>query len=175
VEKKQPEYFSPALIGGALMGVASAIPFLNCLCCLWAVAGAIFSFYLLNQKTSFPLQLSDGLLVGALAGVIGGLINFLLEIPLTPLNLRIGRRFMTSASKFMKELPPGWDELLQMDYQAADFPSILISLLLSTLFFALFGAIGGLVGYSLFKKEPPKEMKDETPIPQNPGDSQSGF
>jgi hypothetical protein len=175
MEKKQPEYFIPALIGGALMGVASAIPFLNYLCCLWVVAGAIFSFYLLNRKTSFLLKSSDGLLVGALAGVIGGLINFLLEIPLTPVNLRIVQRFMTSASKFMKELPPGWDELLKINYQAADFSSILVSLLFSTLFFALFGAIGGLVGYSLFKKEPLKEIKDETSIPQNPGDSQSGF
>jgi hypothetical protein len=175
MEKKQPEYLIPALIGGALMGVVSAIPFLNCLCCLWAIAGAVFSFYLLNQKTSFPLKSSDGLLVGALSGVIGGLINFLLEIPLTPVNLRIGQRFMTSASKFMKELPPVWDELLQMNYQAADFSSILVSLLFSSLFFAFFGAIGGLVGYSLFKKEPPKEIKDETPISQNPGDSQSGF
>jgi len=31
---------------------------------------------------------------------------------------------MTSASKFMKELPPGWDELLKINYQAADFSSI---------------------------------------------------
>ncbi len=122
------------------------------------------------------MKSSDGLLVGALSGVIGGLINFLLEIPLTPVNLRIGQRFMTSASKFMKELPPVWDELLQMNYQAADFSSILVSLLFSSLFFAFFGAIGGLVGYSLFKKEPPKEIKDETPnFSKTLCDSQSGF
>jgi hypothetical protein len=54
MEKKQPEYLIPALIGGALMGVVSAIPFLNCLCCLWAIAGAVFSFYLLNQKHLSP-------------------------------------------------------------------------------------------------------------------------
>ncbi|HRD01097.1 MAG TPA: hypothetical protein PLP57_00425 [Candidatus Saccharicenans sp.] len=175
MEKKQPEYFVPALIGGALMGVASAIPFINCLCCLWAVAGAGLSFYFLNQKTAFPLKSSDGLLVGALAGVFGGLINALLEIPLSPLYIRIGHRFMSSASKFMKELPPGWEELLQINYQGLDFPSILLSLLLSCLFFAFFGALGGLVGYSLFKKEPPKEIKDETQLPQNPGDSQSSL
>jgi len=57
MEKKQPEYFIPALIGGALMGVASAIPFLNCLCCLWVVAGAIFSFYLFEPENLFPLKI----------------------------------------------------------------------------------------------------------------------
>ncbi|HOT68429.1 MAG TPA: hypothetical protein PLW30_01995 [Candidatus Saccharicenans sp.] len=175
MEKRQPEYFVPALIGGALMGAVSAIPFINCLCCLWAVAGAMFSFYLLNQKTSFPLKLSDGLLVGALAGVCGGLINALLEIPLSPINIRIVQRYINSVSRFMKELPPGWEELLQINYQGLDLPSVLLSLLFSSLFFAFFGAIGGLIGYSLFKKEPRKEVKDETQLPQNPGDSQSGF
>jgi len=152
MQTKQPEYFVPALIGGALMGVVSAIPFINCLCCLWAVAGAIFSFYLLNQKTTFPLKSSDGLLVGALAGICGGLINALLEIPLSPVYIRIGQRYINSVSKFMEELPPGLEELLQTNYQGFDLPSVLISLLFSSLFFAFFGAIGGLVGYSLFKK-----------------------
>jgi len=175
MQTKQPEYFVPALIGGALMGVVSAIPFINCLCCLWAVAGAIFSFYLLNQKTTFPLKSSDGLLVGALAGICGGLINALLGIPLSPVYIRIGQRYINSVSRFMKELPPGWEELLQTNYQGFDLPSVLLSLLFSSLFFAFFGAIGGLIGYSLFKKEPPKEVKDETQFPQNPGDSQSSF
>ena len=175
MQTKQPEYFVPALIGGALMGVISAIPFINCLCCLWAVAGAIFSFYLLNQKTTFPLKSSDGLLVGALAGICGGLINALLGIPLSPVYIRIGQRYINSVSRFMKELPPGWEELLQTNYQGFDLPSVLLSLLFSSLFFAFFGAIGGLIGYSLFKKEPPKEVKDETQFPQNPGDSQSSF
>jgi len=157
------------------MGVVSAIPFINCLCCLWAVAGAIFSFYLLNQKTTFPLKSSDGLLVGALAGICGGLINALLGIPLSPVYIRIGQRYINSVSRFMKELPPGWEELLQTNYQGFDLPSVLLSLLFSSLFFAFFGAIGGLIGYSLFKKEPPKEVKDETQFPQNPGDSQSSF
>lgn len=175
MQTKQPEYFVPALIGGALMGVVSAIPFINCLCCLWAVAGAIFSFYLLNQKTTFPLKSSDGLLVGALAGICGGLINALLEIPLSPIYIRIGQRYINSVSRFMEELPPGLEELLQTNYQGFDLPSVLISLLFSSLLFAFFGAIGGLIGYSLFKKEPPKEVKGETQFPQNPGDSQSSF
>ncbi|MDD8019613.1 MAG: hypothetical protein PHU81_00275 [Acidobacteriota bacterium] len=175
MEKKHPEYFIPALIGGALMGAVSATPFLNCLCCLWIVAGAAFSFYLMNRKTAFPLKSGDGLLVGALAGVIGSLVNALLGIPLSSVYLKINDMVLTSISRFMPEMPTAWKKLLQMNDQGADVTSMLLSLLLSSLFFAFFGALGGLVGYSLFKKEPQKEIKDETQIAENPGDSQSSL
>jgi len=159
METRQPEYFVPALIGGVLMGVVSAIPFINCLCCLWAVAGAMFSFYLLNQKTSFPLKSSDGLLVGALTGVCGGLINVLLEIPLSPIYIRIGQRYINSVSRFMKELPPGWEELLQLNYQGFDLLSVLLSLLFSSLFFCFFRSHWWIVWILIIQKRAPKGIK----------------
>lgn len=73
----------------------------------------------------------------------------------------------------MKELPPGWEELLQINYQGLD----LLSVLLSVLFLRSFAFSEPLVDSLdiLYSQEPRKEVKDETQLPQNTGDSQSGF
>ncbi len=43
-ELAPPSKMQPALIGGVILGVLSAVPFvnaLNCLCCLWVIAGGV--------------------------------------------------------------------------------------------------------------------------------------
>lgn len=175
MDKKQPDYFLPALIGGVMAGVISAIPFLNCLCCLWVIAGAVLSTYLLIEKTPFHLKTGDGLLVGVLSGVFGGVINAIIEIPFSPLYFNVTKRFLMSMSRFMEELPPEWENLLQMKYQGLSPSFFIFDLLLSCLLFAFFGAIGGLIGYSLFGGRTATGVQNETQAPQNPGDSQPGL
>src|SRR5262249_17744363 len=75
----------PALYGGLLIGVLSALPFVragNCCCCLWVVAGGILAVYLRQQNSPFAITSAEGALVGLLAGVIGGVIGVILAIPI---------------------------------------------------------------------------------------------
>ena len=58
-------YTKPALIGGAAMGVLSALPIVNMgnCCCLWVLGGGAIAAYLLQQDHPAPINLGDGALV----------------------------------------------------------------------------------------------------------------
>ncbi|MGB9893260.1 MAG: hypothetical protein ACPLRA_02520 [Candidatus Saccharicenans sp.] len=175
MEAKESHYFLPALLGGALAGVASAVPFLNCLCCLWVMAGAVFSCYLLAdsaRKNSIPFKTNDGLLVGTLSGIFAGIINTFIEIPLAPVYQNVAKRFLESLSKFVEEMPAGWENILQRRSWGFSALFLILNLVLSCLIFGFLGALGGLIGFSLFKPAPGE--KNATPS-QNPGDNQSGL
>ncbi|MCZ7371502.1 MAG: hypothetical protein O8C66_13445, partial [Candidatus Methanoperedens sp.] len=64
MDNRRPEYLVPALISGAVAGVLSGIPFVNCLCCLWIIGGAILATNLLAKKTPALLTAGDGAIVG---------------------------------------------------------------------------------------------------------------
>jgi hypothetical protein len=175
MERKQPDYFLPALIGGLLAGVVSAIPFFNCLCCLWVIAGAIFSTYLLAGRTPASLKTGDGLLVGTLSGIFGAIINVILNIPLGPIYLNVTRRFLMSMSRFMEEMPPNWEGLLQMRYRGLSPSLLILDLLLSSVLFAFFGAIGGLIGISLFGRKKESGVHNETKATEDTSNNQPGL
>src|SRR5205814_1251056 len=70
-------YGQPALIGGLVMGVLSALPLVNAAnicCCLWVIAGGAVAAYLLQQNQTMPIAPGDGALVGLFAGIIGAFV-----------------------------------------------------------------------------------------------------
>ena len=76
-------YTKPALVGGALMGVLSALPFvnfLNCFCCAYVWGGSILATYLLF-KDAAEGTLSDGALTGLLSGIIGAIVSTVVGLP----------------------------------------------------------------------------------------------
>jgi hypothetical protein len=62
----------PALIGGLVAGLLSFIPLLGCLC---AVGGGVLAGYLYIRKAPAPVRAGEGATLGALAGVLAGLIR----------------------------------------------------------------------------------------------------
>jgi hypothetical protein len=75
----------PALYGGLLIGVLSALPIVsigNCCCCLWVVLGGMLAVYLRQQNSPFAVTSAEGALVGLLAGLFGGVLGVLLSIPI---------------------------------------------------------------------------------------------
>src|SRR5688500_19988055 len=70
----------PAVIGGVVLGLLSAIPFVNFVnacCCLWAILGGLLASYLYVKNSPTPVNAGDGAIVGAIAGVVGGLISLI--------------------------------------------------------------------------------------------------
>jgi hypothetical protein len=45
----------PALLGGVFIGVMSALPIVNCCCCLWMLAGGALAVYLRKQNSTIPV------------------------------------------------------------------------------------------------------------------------
>ncbi len=86
-------FTQPALIGGLVGGVLSALPLIaggNLCCCLWIVSGGAVAAYVLQQNQSLPIGPGDGALVGLLAGVIGALVYLVLSIPINILVAPMG-------------------------------------------------------------------------------------
>ncbi len=81
-----------ALIGGGALGLLlvftvliSAVPFLRlvgCCNCLWPIAGGLLATMLYVKGSPTPATIADGAIVGALAGVIGGLIYLIIGLPI---------------------------------------------------------------------------------------------
>ncbi|MDI6698054.1 MAG: hypothetical protein QME85_03845 [Candidatus Saccharicenans sp.] len=173
---RETDLIKPALVGGAVAGIISSIPFLHCLCCLWVLAGGLLAVYLVSKQAagqSSGFTQGDGLLTGALAGVFGAIISILIKTPLTGYYLNWNKRFLESLARFADEMPPGWENWTEISPQGWSPFTFFLNLLLTSVIFAFLGAIGGLIGFSLFK--PSTGAKNETQTAQNPGDSQPGL
>jgi hypothetical protein len=152
----------PAIIGGLVMGVLSALPVVaagNLCCCLWVVCGGFAAAYVLQENQPTPVTAGDGALVGLLAGVIGACVYLILAIPVTtllaPLQRQVIEQFVDSG-----RIPPEFREQLT---SYADGPAGLVAAFLVTLVAgAIFSPLGGVLGAAVFRKPP----SPETGIPR---------
>ena len=146
-------YGQPALIGGAVMGVLSALPLVsagNLCCCLWVVSGGLVGAYVLQQNQSAPITANDGALVGLLAGLIGASIYAVLSIPISILMEPIQRAIAERLAQ-MGDVPNFVDRL-----NAGGSVGRAIGMLIGivAMFFAgaIFSTLGGLLGAAIFAK-----------------------
>ena len=74
--------FKPALLGGLVVGLLSSIPLLNYCCCIWGIGGGFLAAFLYIKDSPTPVRPGDGAIIGALAGVVGGLLYLVVGVPL---------------------------------------------------------------------------------------------
>jgi hypothetical protein len=132
--------------------VLSALPLVslaNC-CCLWVITGGVLAAWVQQQNHELPITVADGAVVGLLAGFFGGIVHYLIALPL---ELYLGTLTAGISDGFMRgsrqDMPP---ELRRMMNELG--PHGL--LLLGSLFFGgvslLFGMFGGILGAIMIKK-----------------------
>ena len=77
----------PALIGGLIVGILSAvcsqIPFVGFCCCLWSLGGGAVAGLLYIKGSPTRVSVGDGAIVGALSGVVGGVLYLIIVIPIS--------------------------------------------------------------------------------------------
>jgi hypothetical protein len=70
-----------------VLGLGSVVPGIsygNLCCCGWAIVGGALAAYLLIRRSPvLPITSGDGASAGALAGVVGSLINLVIGVPLS--------------------------------------------------------------------------------------------
>jgi hypothetical protein len=149
----------PALYGGLVIGVLSALPVVsagNCCCCLWVVAGGMLAVYLRQQNTPVAVTAAEGALVGLLAGLIGGVVGVIISIPLEammgPFQRQLIERIMASRPDFPAETR---DMIERAGAGASGVAAVAIKLCISVVMGAIFGMLGGLLGVAVFKKDAP--------------------
>jgi hypothetical protein len=154
MNEQGPRMLPPALIGGAVAGILSGLPFLNCLCCFWIIGGAMLAAHLLAKESRVSLKAGDGALVGALAGISAAVVNSLIAIPLAGLKLAVTRRMLERLAEFADEMPSGWEAWLDKTGAGFSVALFFIGLFVSAAIFAAVGALGGVLGASLFGRKP---------------------
>jgi hypothetical protein len=165
--------FRPALIGGVVAGVLTAVPLVNCLCCLWIIGGAVLASYLLAKNSPVSLTSGDGAIVGVFAGIIAAIVDAVVSLPFQALNQQFIQKFMEQFSQFAKDMPSGWERWMERGTGEMSIPWFLLGLVISMVIFAAFGALGGVIGASLFgKKNPPQVQGIKNETSQDPSHSQ---
>src|SRR5678815_1237317 len=72
----------PALLGGLIVGILSAIPFLNYCCCIWGIGGGVLAGFLYIKSAPIPVKVGDGAVIGVLTGIVGAVLYFIIGVPL---------------------------------------------------------------------------------------------
>lgn len=173
MDNQKSAMFSAALIGGAGAGVLSGIPFVNCLCCLWIIGGAMLAAYLLAKNSPVALTAGDGAIVGVFTGIVAVVMQAILSFLFRPANKVFLRRIMERFAEYGEEMPPGFEDFLEGGSTQVSVPLFLIGILVSAIVFSALGALGGIIGISLFgKKFLPGKTEGVIDVPKDTGDSQ---
>jgi len=173
---EKPSKLLPALYGGIIIGVIGAIPFLNfvnCLCCAGVLFGgymAVF-FYRKDLPPALPLESSDGIQLGALAGLFGAIIGlFLTGLIYLMIGNVAGKAMIEMLMNvydslgILDQMPP--EAIDQMEMSAEESPLNAISIIGSLIVDPLFGLLGGLIGYQIHK--PKAGVPPAAPTPTAP-------
>lgn len=157
----------PALYGGLVLGILSALPFVsvgNLCCCLWILTGGAVAAYVLQANQAEPITPGDGAIVGLLAGVVGAFVQLVVSIPIGllmgPIQGRLMERLLENARDMPDNVRPFMDAIRHGGF------SVIGAILgfFVFLFLALvFSTLGGLIGAALFKKKVPVLPPDLPP------------
>lgn len=145
------------LAGAAVTGILSTsyLNFINTLCCLGVILGAIVTIQQYTSQTGTKLEAGDGAVLGALTGAGGAVLGAIFDAVLRPVSLdsnSISQEMMKEMMENMEGQQMSPEMMEQM--QGGGSPlMMLVGLLFTMLIYAIFGAIGGAVGTTLFEGE----------------------
>lgn len=144
----------PAVIGGVVLGLLSAIPFVNIVnvcCCLWAILGGMLASHLYVKNSTTPATAGDGAIVGAIAGAVGAVISLIIGIPLSIVSGAAMRGLLVS---LMERVDPRQAEMFarQLEASGESIAGAIVNGLIMAVLLFIFAVIGGLIGIPLFEK-----------------------
>jgi hypothetical protein len=146
----------PALLAGAILGVASALPIVSCCCWLWVVAGGILAVYFLRQETADEISTPQGAKLGFLTGAFGAIVWEVMSIPLALIFRSRGIDQFQEIFKSAENLPPETARIMEWFLQFINqpfHPLVLFFGLASKLAIcAIFTTVGGILGVAFFGK-----------------------
>lgn len=140
----------PAIIGGVILGVLSAIPAVNTCCCIWALVGGLVAANMYIKSSPNPVTPADGAIVGAIAGAVGAVLIIVVGIPL---QLIFGAAMSSMMGGLIQNADPRQAEQIQMAMASGlGFGRAILNALMYSVTAVIFSAVGGLLGVALFEK-----------------------
>jgi hypothetical protein len=170
----QEPMLKPALIGGVILGILSALPIVglfNCFCCAWIIGGGVLAAYLYVKDSSVPVTMGRGVALGLLTGIIGTIVYALFSIPLFLFGP--GTNFMEhmrQSLERMPNVPPETLQMLQSFYARGGMGAFIYAMIIIFMLIvsSLFGMLGGVIGVALFEKRKRGALSIEPPPYQPP-------
>lgn len=168
---QKPSMLMPALYGGIIMGVISAAPglsLINCICCAGILFGGFMAVFFYKKELTpemSPLTSSDGLQLGALAGLFGAIVGTLLSLLVMKVIGNVnGEMMLGFMERFRNSMPPdSWDKMEEGMREGRISP---FNIVMVFIFDVIFGLLGGLIGYSVLKTKPQMMNVQPPPPPQ---------
>jgi hypothetical protein len=142
--------FKPALLGGLIVGLLSAIPVVNYCCCIWGIGGGGLASFLYIKESPAKIGPGDGAMLGALAGVVGAVIYIIVGVPIA--YFISGAAMEDAFARANIHLP------------FTGFLLFLVSGLMGGLCLLVLAVIGGLIAVPIFEK------RTDAPPPPPPQD-----
>ena len=147
----------PALLGGLVMGVLSALPGVslgNCCCCAWLVTGGLVAAYVLQANTFQPITMGDGALVGLLAGLFGAVVNLVVSVPMNILTGPFQQQLVQRFADSQPDLPENVRQMVDsMGVGAVSVIGTVMAFFMMLVLGAVFSSLGGILGAFFFKKK----------------------
>ncbi len=151
-----PGLTKPALMAGVLLGVLSAMPYVNTCCLLWVAGAGVLAVYFLRTETPGLISSGTGASLGLLTGLFGSLVWQFLEILV---RLASGPEELRNAEEQigqMEGLPPEFVEFMEQVMEFMRDPLdpvfVIVSLLTKLILCGILTTLGGVLGAYLFGK-----------------------
>lgn len=160
----------PALLGGAVLGVLSALPIVNVAncCCIWIITGGVLASWLMQQRHPLPVTAGDGAVVGLLAGLVGSVVWAVLYLPIHAMTGSLQQRMVERAMESAADLPPAIAQALeQAQAGGGGVFGLVAGFAFMLVVSAIFSTLGGLVGAMLVARQAPV-TSDVPPAPPMP-------
>ena len=172
---EKPNKFRIALISGVVIGVVAAIPglsLINCCCCAGVWLGGVLAMYLYKQQFTEgmpPLESSDALMLGLMAGVIGAFvatcINILIFVTFGPVEAELVKSMIGKVLDRLSEqgsMPSDMVETLKEQVEqsikdAGRMSNIFGGLFITLIVYPIFAILGALLGYAIFRPKTPPQ------------------
>jgi len=167
---QRPSMLTAAAIGGAFLGVTSALPLisaLNCVCCGLIVAGGAIAayFYLRDFPADLPYPTyGDIAQLGLFTGLIGAIVWIAIELPMHFLMMHLGIGLNQIPTEVLDdpEIPAGVRQIVQQLFSGGIGPLFIVITVVSSLVFSLiFATLGAIIGYAIFSRR----VRPAAPVP----------
>ncbi len=150
--ESKPDKLVPAIIGGAIIGIVSAVPglnFINCFCCAGIVLGGFFAvFFYQKNLGEEELNYSDGALLGILAGVFGVIVGAILT---SVIGLNI-EQTIEHFMQYAEDIPPEAEDFL-MKLGENSGQVMMLYIAFNLILNVIFGLLGGILGVAILGKK----------------------
>ena len=180
----KPSKWRSAMLGGLAIGLISGIPVIslvNCCCCAGILGGGVLTFYLYRQEHTegmLPLEASDGLILGIMAGVAGAFVQAIIHGFLIILFAGFQEQFMRNVmEKIIDALAKNGgipsdaldqmrDQIENSMKQSNTMWGVMLNLFMSLILYPIFAMLGGLLGYGIFRPKNPQQTNQTPAQPQ---------